>query len=282
MKKLLAIFLAVAMILACSLTSFAAADYLKISAVEDADGIVTFTVTGTGTGFYGIFVRLSTSGLTYVDGSLVLEDKFTQYKNANSVEEFAADSIKLQYDDFTKKIDLNDDKIMSFKCTAAADWSVDFLGKTGAKKTIFYTNTEYSSKDHADVVTIATTPYEGGSTAVKEEEFVTPVTVATPEQKDFNYDGSNVTIGEGATQIAVFGKNPSAGLKAYYYGITVNGIEFPGIADVGAGQYWCIKLVAPNGVDADGDKFIGNYTVDSYVITETGTLNGGAVSVNVQ
>ncbi len=135
----------------------------------------------------------------------------------------------------------------------------------------------------ADMVTVPVTVTvgEGGSTTVAEEEFT--VVDTAPTEAEYTFDGDKkVTLEDGATQLAVFGKNASKGLAAYDYGIIVGGVEFPGIADVPENSYWCIKLVAPKGVDADGNTFEGAYKVKSFIKTAEGTIYGTEVTANVQ
>ncbi len=74
-----------------------------------------------------------------------------------------------------------------------------------------------------------------------------------------------IELKTGATQLAVFGKAPAGGLKAKEYGIMFGDLKFPGIVDVTENQIWCIKLVAPEGVNDDDTAFSGEYTYKAYI-----------------
>lgn len=286
MKKILSLFVIVAMIFTMSITSFAATvSGMKMTITETATDITVTITVGDVTEFSGITGYLITNKVKYVDGSYTLGSQcegwtVTPAQNADGIKMTVLTTDKSKYitttDDFevisykVKKVDEN-------ATLSSSDFS--YGEKLKVSKVTCTASGFYSAKNPSNTLApdAFTIEYVGAKTETWEDTIDTTLpegdVIKFPAEKE-NIGGAEADLitDDNAKKVVIFAKNTSAdalvGSKngTANYGVTIGGMFYPGFLDVPAGANWSIILVDPNG------ELTESYTASVTVGSETQAL----------
>lgn len=267
MKKILSLVLVITTILMCSLTAFAATPAMVINAVEDNDGVVTFTVNVTSDALCGAMVRLKLTNLEYVANSFTtVATSFTGWLTTES--NLTNEKVSIQGTDLNNTYVANNTTLYTFKYNKTGDWSVEFSGTSASKKCEVAqkengNKVSYANKDNSSCFTLNIQKASTSTDIIVNVENFDEVADGSFTSKDMTsgnvvIDADNkIEMKENGKIYTYFNKNASGKtLTAGKYGISVvidgNTYKFPGNANVSATQSWAIKLVLPEGEFKDG------------------------------
>lgn len=283
MKKILSLFVIVAMMFTMSITSFAATVSGMKTTITETDTDITVTITvGDVTNFSGITGYLVTDKVNLVADSYTLGSKCSEGYTVKA--DIKKDGIKFTVvtTDTTKYITTTGDfEVISYKVTkkdpATTLSASDFKYGTGtlnaSKVTCascgFYTAKDPTNKLVADAFTIEYIAPAG-------EDWKTTVDTKLPAGTDVKFPATKDNIGGAeadlttdntAKKVVIFAKNTSSDAlvgsnngQTANYGITIGGMFYPGFLDVPTGANWSIILVDPNG-ELTGKSFSASATV---------------------
>lgn len=265
---------------------------INVNFVEDAEGIITTTVSAVGLEklaslYMGIKFDTTKVALMHSDKATTATttSKFADVVTnvATTISGWAGNTFKIGAD-FVTLNNFTADNAYAYNCTESTDLYTLYFKKVAGKTidestfTIYYKaaggQTGYqeagSTKVKANVpgtFGFTVTPY----TAPGGETWQETIDTKLPTGDDVKFPaakGEDSTVNNDAKKVVIFAKNTTGdklvGTESGVanYGITIGGMYYPGFLDVPAGANWSIILVDPNG-ELTGKSFSASATVGS-------------------
>lgn len=306
MKRLITLLMVAVMMFAVAFSANAETltKGINVNFVEDAEGIITTTVSAVGLEklaslYMGIKFDTTKVALMHSDKATTATttSKFADVVTnvATTISGWAGNTFKIGAD-FVTLNNFTADNAYAYNCTESTDLYTLYFKKVAGKTidestfTIYYKaaggQTGYqeagSTKVKANVpgtFGFTVTPYTapGGETwqDTIDTKLPTGDVIKFPATKDkIGGTEADLTADDTAKKVVIFAKNTSSDAlvgsnngQTANYGITIGGMFYPGFLDVPTGANWSIILVDPNGT------LTGSYTASATVGSETKPLS---------